>query len=55
LCLCVTSWITIDQTDTKTLMFDLQLVSLLVKLQYNLTYNAIPIALQLANLVIVYK
>jgi len=36
-------------------MFDLQLMSLLVKLKCNLSYNAVPIALQLANLVIVYK
>jgi len=36
-------------------MFDLQLVSLLVKLQCNLSHNAVPIALQQANLVIVYK
>jgi len=36
-------------------MFDLQLVSLIMKLKINLSYNAVPIALQLANLVIVYK
>jgi len=36
-------------------MFDLQLVSLLVKLQCNPSYNANHTALQLANLVIVYK
>jgi len=36
-------------------MFDLQLDSLQVKLHCKLSYNAFPIALQLANLVIFYK
>jgi len=36
-------------------MFDLQLVSLVVKLKCNLSYNVLPITLKLANLVIVHK